>query len=289
LKNPKILITKQKIASAADFNAIGEALYNKDIKDVIVFCDEYDPLVNNDLIRTRQVRGFRFILVKMPTLWKDQWYEDLAKATGATVIDPGAGLPMKEAKLDHLGTVNNIVVTKEDTYLDGIADVSQHVAELEAEKDDDSLLRASRLNTKTARYFVGAHSESALSYRRLKVEDAIGAAYQALNGGIVPGGGVALRNCASAVEKLHTEGAHILANALLSVETRIRANAGFTGEIKTTPEEGVDTRTREVVNMFEAGIVDPKNVVLNACRNAISVAATVITAPTIVTLPRDSQ
>jgi chaperonin GroEL (HSP60 family) len=79
----------------------------------------------------------------------------------------------------------------------------------------------------------------------------------------------------------------IMANALLSIETRIRANAGFTGDVKTSEEEGLDTRTKQVVNMFEAGIVDPKNVVLNACRNAISVAATVITAPTIVTLPRD--
>jgi chaperonin GroEL len=193
---------------------------------------------------------------------------------------------MKEIKLEHLGTVDNIVVTKEESYLDGIADVSDHIKTLE-EGDDDSLLRASRLNTKTARYFVGAHSDSALSYRRLKVEDAIGAAYQALNGGIVPGGGVALRNCAHAVSKLKTEGASILANALLSVEIRIRANAGFTGTIRTTPEEGLDTRTKTVVNMFEAGIVDPKNVVLNACKNAISVSATVITAPTIVTLPRE--
>jgi chaperonin GroEL len=289
LKNPKLLITKQKIASAADFNTIGEALFNKDLKDVIVFCDEFDPLVNNDLIRTRQVRGFRFILVKMPTFWKDQWYEDLAIATGATVIDPSAGLPMKEAKIDHLGTVGNIVITREDTFIDGIADVTTHTKNLEEKGDDDSLLRASRLNTKTARYFVGAHSESALSYRRLKVEDAIGAAYQALNGGIVPGGGVALRNCAVEVADIKTEGAGILANALLSVETRIRANAGVTGPVKTEQGEGIDTRTKMVVNMFEAGIVDPKNVVLNACKNAISVAATVITAPTIVTLPREVQ
>lgn len=290
LKNAKILITKQKIASAADFNSIGEALYNKDVKDLVVFCDEFDPLVNNDLIKTRMIRGFRIILVKMPTLWKDWWYEDLAVATGATVIDPAGGLRMKDAKIEQLGTVDNLVITKEDTYLDGIQDVSEHVKKLEAEGDDDSLLRASRLNTKTARYFVGAHSDSALSYRRLKVEDAIGAAYQALNGGIVPGGGVSLRNCAIEVAKKNTDGARILATSLLAVETRVRANAGMASEtIEAGPEEGVDTRTKQVVNMFEAGIVDPKNVVLNACKNAISVAATVITAPTIVTLPRQEE
>lgn len=289
LANPLILITKQKIASASDFNYIGQELNNKDIKDLVVFCDEIDPLVINDIIKTRMVRGFRFILVKMPTLWKDWWYEDLAKATGATVINPAAGLPMKDLKIEHLGKVANIYITKDDTYLDGIADVTEHVANLEEIGDDDSLLRVSRLNTKTARYFVGAHSESALSYRRLKVEDAIGAAYQALNGGIVPGGGVALINASKRLPK--TTGGAILAKALEAPARQIYANAGVrvpdAFAHSGTDVGGFDSRQRkEVGSMFDEGIIDPKNVVLNACKNAVSVAAIVITAPTLVTLPR---
>lgn len=290
LKNPRILITAQKISSAGDFEKLAIELNNKNISDLIVFCDEIDPLVIPSLVQTRMGRGFRIVPVKMPTLWKDEWYQDLAIATGATVVDPAAGLPMKDAKIEHLGTVGNIVVTAEDTFLDGIADLTSHVKHLEEQDTDDSKLRASRLNTKTARYFVGAHSDSALSYRRLKVEDAIGAAYQALNGGIVPGGGVALRNCAQALEEQAktSVGADILATALHAVEAQIWKNAGVDG-VDTDPQSGVDTRSRQVVNMFEAGIVDPRNVVFNACKNAISVAATVITAPTIVTLPRDDS
>ena len=297
LKDALVLLTKQKIASASDFNEIGMALNSKNVKDLIVFCDEVDPLVIPDIIKTRMVRGFRFILIKMPTLWKDWWYEDLAKATGATVVDPIAGLPMKELKLNHLGNVKNIVITKTDTYIDGIADVSEHIAYLEEQGDDDSKLRASRLNTKTARYYVGAHSDSALSYRRLKVEDAISAAYQALNGGIVAGGGVALRNCANDIlyrQGDFTTGMAIVSIALRSIEKQVCQNIGMDipgilTDDKDGRNKGIDTRTRTVVNMFEAGIVDPKNVILNACKNAISVAATVITAPTIVTLPRDNS
>lgn len=285
LKDAYVLITKQKIASASDFNDIGQALNGREVKDLVVFCDEFDPLVNNDLIKTRMVRGFRFILVKMPTLWKDQWYEDLAMATGATVVDAGAGLPMKDAKVEHLGKVGNIVITKEDTFIDGIQDVSAHVAKLEGEADDDSLLRASRLNTKTARYFVGAHSDSALSYRRLKVEDAIGATYHALNGGVVAGGGVALRNVAKQLP--NTKGGKILKKALLAPYEQIKANAGIKNDEELPDTVGWNTKTRQRADMFKVGIVDPRNVLLNACRNAISVAATVITAPTIVTLPRD--
>lgn len=290
LKKPKILITRQKITSASDFDKIGASLYAKEVKDIIVFCDEIDPLVIPDLVKTRQVRGFRIIPVKMPVLWKDWWYEDLAKATGATAVDPEAGLTMKMLTEEHLGTCDNIIVAKNDTYLDGIQDLSQAVQELKEENTDDSLLRAARLNTKTARYFVGAQSDSALSYRRLKVEDAISASYQALNGGIVAGGGTALLNISRLLP--NTIGGEILREALCEPIKRIISNSGHSEDIEDLLEilagdVGFDTREKEPVNMFEAGIIDPKNVVINAVKNALSVAATVLTAPTIVTLPRE--
>lgn len=287
--NPKILITKQKITSAADFNDLFQALFNKEIKEVVVFCDEYEAPVVGDLIRTRAVRGFKTLLIKMPVLWKDQWYEDLAHVTGATVIDPNAGISFKTLKFEHLGTVEHIKVTKDDTFLDGIADISRHVAVLEEEATDDSKLRASRLNTKTARYYVGAHSDSALAYRRLKVEDAISSAWQALHGGIVAGGGVAL-NCVAA-QMPDTPGGNILKVALVSPMKTIMANVGIKElDLKEkTWHHGLDTRTGSIVDMFEAGICDPANVVRNACKQAISVAASILTAETMVILPREDK
>lgn len=284
IKNPHILLTKQKIASSSDFNAIAQKLFEKDVKDIVVFADDFEPLIINDLILTRAKKGFRIVLVKMPVLFKDVWFEDLAKATGAKIVDATAGFPLKDLTVEDLGTVKNIIVDKQDTFLDGICDVTEHVKALEEEDTDEAQLRAARLNTKTARYFVGAQSESALSYRRLKVEDAISAAYQALNGGIVAGGGIALLNASNILPD--TIGGKILAMALVRPYDTICNNVG----VPNTPEVGgtigLNTRTGKLVDMFEAGIVDPKNVVLNAVKNAISVAATVLTAPTIVLLPR---
>ena len=285
LKNPHILVTKQKITSAVDFEKIGAELFAKTITDLVVFADEVEPLVVPDLIKTRMMRGFRFIIVKMPTIWKDQWFEDIALATGASLVDPSAGLPMREVKMEHLGTVGDIIITKTDTYIDGIKDLSEHVQKLTDEATEEATHRASRLNTKTARYFVGAPSESALSYRRLKVEDAISAAYQALHGGIVPGAG----NAMACVVLPDTIGGRILETALLKPMLQIMDNAGIT--IKTEPEKGkgYDTRTREIVDLIEAGIVNPTNVEINAVRNAISVAATLLSAPTVVTLPQHDE
>ena len=295
LANPYILITKQKIASASDFNVLAAYLNNKEVKDLVVFCDEYEPLVIQDIVKTRAVRGFRIILVKMPVLWKDWWYEDLSIATGAKVVDPVAGFTMKDVLNDsYLGRVDNILITKDATHLDGIKDVSNHIDKLKEDGTDDSLLRASRLNTKTARYFVGAHSDSALSYRRLKVEDAISASYQALHGGVVGGGGVALRNVA--LKMPDTVGGRIVAKAFTKPILQIMLNAGADmDDIKIVEYNsdmdniGFDSRTKTAVNVFDSGIIDPKNVVLNAVKNALSVASAVITAPTIVTLPRNEE
>lgn len=237
-KNAKVLIVKQKITSSGDFNPLFGELDSKGTKELVIFCDEYEANVVADFVKTRAVKGFKTVMVKMPTFWKDWWYADLAVATGATIIDPIAGVSLKNMNVSHLGEVGNIIVTATDTHLDGIKDVQGHVEALLAEETDEGKLRASRLNTKTARYFVGAASDSALSYRRLKVEDSISAAYQALQGGIVAGGGVALYNAANDLPD--TVGGRILKTALLAPIRQIINNAGSNaGEVMLELTNGI--------------------------------------------------
>lgn len=286
-KNPLILITKQKITTAKDFEQLFVTLNQQGKKEIVIFCDEYEPTVIAQLVQTKIQQGFKSALVKMPTIFKDHWYIDLAKATGATVIDPVAGITHQTMKLSHLGEVTNILIDKENTYLDGIKDITDHVKQLEDESTDDALLRVARLNTKTARYFVGAASDSALSYRRLKVEDALHSAYYALKDGIVPGGGVSLRNCADSLQS-KSVGEAILTQALLCPEEQIAANAGLPEYAGQEDGMGLDTRTGEYVDMIQSGIVDTTSVVLNAVRNAISVSASVLTCGIIIEFPKQS-
>jgi len=289
LKNAVVLITRQKITTAADFEKLFAQLNAEGKKDVLMFCNEIDQVAITQLVQTRLVRGFRVVAVKMPTLWKDWWYEDLAQATGATVIDPNAGISHANMTSQHLGFITDAVITKEDTFLDGIHDVTAHVAVLEEKNDDESRVRAARLSTRTARYFVGAHTDSALSYRRLKVEDAINAAYHALNGGVVAGGGVALHNT-SLLLPAETVGQTILKTALTAPMAQIVTNAGLSADsiTRTQPDSlGVDTRSGQTVDMFEAHITDPAVIVTNAAKNAISVAAAILTTNIVVTLPKD--
>lgn len=265
LPKPQVLVLNQKVSSAADFESLATQLNAKNIKDLVVFVDDIDPLVIPQLVMTRMQRGFRIVVIKLPTYFKDEWFEDLAKASGANLIDAKTGMALKDAKLEHLGSFENITVTKDETYIDGIQDLSAHIESLKAEATEQSVLRAARLNTKTARYYVGALSDSALYYRRLKVEDAIAAAYHALNSGIVVGGGLALASIE--IPSL------ILEQALQAPYKQICANMGVKGFTKEKIEE--------------QHVYDPYQIVLNSVKNAISVAATVLTANSIVLLPKD--
>ena len=286
LRDPKILLIRRKITSGEDFTYLFYNLHQSGIKEAVVFCDEIENAAITSFSLTQGAGRFKTTVIKMPILWKDEWWEDLALATGGKIIDANSGIKIQDIKEEHLGTVKNLTITKEDTLLEGIKDLTDHIKSLQTEGDEKSLLRASRLNTKTARYFVGGHSDQAIFYRRLKVEDAINAAHCALESGVVPGGGVALLN---AVRKLQdTVGGHILHKALAAPIRQIALNAGIDLSLidsSVGDRLGFDTRTGKLVDMFEAQIIDPTSVVINAIKSAIGVAATILTANSVVLLP----
>lgn len=293
MKNPKILLSRQKITNILDVDHLGEQLDREGIKELLIFCDEIDATAVNTMVEIRVKTGYRIVVVKMPVLWNDEWWEDLALATGGKIVGPSSGIRLKQVNLGHLGTVDNVRITSESTFLDGIGDLSKHILGLQVDGSDEALNRAARLNTKSARYFVGAHSESAIKQRRDKVEDAIGASSLALEGGIVAGGGVALRN--AAIELFFSDksvAGKILSQALWKPFRTILNNAGIDDEagkkhVTYEKEVGWDTKTRKTVDMFKANIVDPTDVVLNSIRNAIGVASSILTIGTIVLLPRE--
>lgn len=289
LKNPSILLIHQKINAALDLENIVKQLYNAEKKELVIFANEVEAPVIPHLVMTRARNGFRTVVVKMPVLWKDLWYQDIAKLTGATIIDEG-GISLKNATLEHLGTCGEVLIDKDATFLDGVKDITAHLKDLEADGSDEAKLRISRLNTKTARLFVGAISDQALSYKRLKVEDARNAAYLALQDGVVAGGGVCLRNAVydfpESKDGKVSEGELILAKALNAPYKQILENAGISGDAIANGAQGVDARTGDIVNMFDAGILDAAKVVKSSIRNAISVASTLLTDKIFITLPK---
>ncbi len=143
---------------------------------------------------------------------------------------------------------------------------------------------------------VGAATEIEMKEKKLRIEDALASTKAAVEEGIVAGGGVALINAASAVEKIvetvsgdEKTGVNIVLKALEAPMRQIARNSGIAGsvivdKIKTSGKVnyGFDAYKEEYTDMISAGIVDPAKVTRSALENAASVAAMVLTTESVV-------
>lgn len=283
-ENPTILVTRRKISHINDIDPLIRKLQTQNKKDLIIFTDDMDSGVASLLIRAHRERVLNILIIKAPTLWKEFVFEDFAKVVGATIIEDAAGISFKSMEMNHLGTCSRIVVGKDETIILGGQDVSEHIAELKAIGDNDSMRRVSWLTTKTAILRLGANSETELTYKRLKAEDAIHSARTALQSGIVAGGGICLLNAAKELP-IVSVGGSIMRRVLFAPAHQIMVNAGLDTPQPTTSNIGIDANTGKEVDMFEAGIVDSAKVVKMAVRNAIGIASTVLTASSMISLP----
>lgn len=270
-KNPKILITKDKISTVDQLEPLLMALSASGQKELVIFCDDIDLAVASRLALTHIQGAFKTLIIKAPTLWKDWVYEDFAKITGASVIDSKEGRTFKNLSLENLGTCEKIVCTSDETRVIGIKDIKDHIENLEklSKTNDQLLLRISWLQTKVAVLKVGANSESELSYLIKKAKDACAASYLALKDGVVAGGGVALYRASCECDS------SILRNSLREPYNVLIKNSGFKDDGNSI---GMNVKTGEKVDMFEAGIIDPAIVIKNAVKNAVSIAGTVLTS-----------
>jgi chaperonin GroEL len=121
----------------------------------------------------------------------------------------------------------------------------------------------------------------------------------------VPGGGVALVNAISALDKVAQEmkgqgdaetGISILRRALEEPLRRIAINAGQEGSVvvdqvkKSEKGQGYDALKNEYGNMVEKGIIDPLKVTRAALENAASIASMILTTESLITdLPEKSS
>jgi len=150
--------------------------------------------------------------------------------------------------------------------------------------------RIAKLVGGVAVLYVGAVSEIEMKEKKDRVDDALHATRAAVEEGVVAGGGVALLRATDALVGLQFTGADektgitLIMKACQAPLRIIAENAGFEGSViianveKTIAEGGgFNAKTGEYVNMFEAGIIDPKKVTRIALENAASVAGMILT------------
>jgi chaperonin GroEL len=284
-EKPTILVTKNKI-NETDITPLIEKMVATGKKDLIIFASDMDNEMVRKLIATHKAKVLNICVIKAPIIFKDMVFEDFAKATGATIIEDATGKTFKNLTFDDLGTCDRIEIEKEEIVLNPSIDLTEHIADLKAKGDEDSLRRVFWLTTKTAKIKLGAVNEGELSLLRLKALDAIHSSQLALQYGIVAGGGICLSNIIPMLPQ--KAGLTTLMKKVLDAPfQQIKLNAGLDKFIGfTSMSEGINVKTGKVVDMFDEGIVDSAIVQKNAIKNAIHIALRAITTNTFIDLPK---
>lgn len=305
-ENPIILVTKRKITNIREIDPIIKLATKKE-RDLVIFTDDMDSQVAQVIIANHQLRKSgirldlpRITIVKAPTVWKDYVFEDFSKCVGATVVCDPTGVNFKNLTEGHLGTCDKIIIEQHETRLIGTQDLTEHITSLQDivtsgnDHNDDALRRIGWLTAKTVLLKVGGLSETELTYKRMKCEDAINATRSAISDGIVAGGGLALLNVSR--EMPDTIGGNILKLALIEPMKQIVKNyrdidvfSLVSVNDSNNSVMGFNSKTGEIVDMFDAGIIDSAKVTLNACKNAIGIASTILTVSSAIILPPKPQ
>jgi chaperonin GroEL len=231
--------------------------------------------------------------------------QDIALLTGGQVISQEVGLTLDGVTLDLLGTARKVVISKDETTIiegggtsEAVAGrVKQIRAEIEntdSDYDREKLMeRLAKLAGGVAVIKAGAATEVELKERKHRIEDAIRNAKAAVEEGIVPGGGVALLQAASVLDKLKLDGdeqtaVNIIRLAIEAPLRQIALNAGHepgvvVNMVRSLPiGQGLNAATGEYVDMLAAGISDPVKVTRSALLNAASIAGLFLTTEDVI-------
>ena len=247
------------------------------------------------LAMNKQKGNIKVNIINAPTYGvnKREQLDDLSMLTGATVINEDLGDNMDVINIDFLGTCSKSVTNQDETIIqiqetkpETLSIIKELKKELKTCKIPDRIIslekRLARLAAKIAVVKIGANSEVELKEKLDRAEDAICATKAAIKECIVPGGGVALLNAAMKVDEKN-KGEEILTASILSPYKTILLNAGSEQIIIPAKDgDGVNVLTGEVVNMVEAGIIDPLLVTKSALKNAASVATTILSTDCVI-------
>jgi chaperonin GroEL len=330
LENPWILLFNKKISTIKGIVKILEACIQQN-KPLLIIAEDIQSEALAALIVNKMRGTMKVAAVKAPEFGKrrDEVLEDIAVLTGATVVSTEKGMTLDRVTEEMFGTAKMVTINnKYTTIVDGagkLEDIENRIEEIKSTIDtaespyeiEKAQERLAKLSGGVALIKIGAESELEMKEKKDRVEDALNATRAALDEGIIPGGGVALRWL---VDETHGKvsadyenqdekcGIEIILDACKEPYNIIMNNAGLDGdthwntEIRLKADRkntvnwtddmkwGYDARKDEVVNMYDAGIIDPVKVTRVALEKAVSVAGTMLLTECMITKqPNDNE
>ena len=307
LDDPYILVTDKKITNIQEILPVLEQIV-KTGKALLIIAEDVEGEALTTMILNRLRGTFTCVAVKAPGFGdrRKEMLKDIAILTGATVVTDELGYSLEETTIDMLGSARQVSVDKENTTIvDGrgakeaidarVEQLHRLIEETTSDFDREKYQeRLAKLAGGVAVLQVGAATETELTEKKHRIEDALSATKAAVEEGIVAGGGTALINILAALDEVALDdadamtGVNIVKKALEAPVRQIAENAGVEGSVVCEHVKGLHTGEGYNAlkgcyeNMIEAGVIDPAKVTRSALQNAVSIASMILTTETLV-------
>lgn len=307
LENPYILVSNERISS---INQIINVLRAVNSNPILIVANEIDDVVMNFLIINTLSGQLRCCVVKEIDFGDNRKnvMNDIAVATGAAFITPENNVSLASVEtVEYLGTAKKVVVSRNSTVIfegGGEKDIIEKRVEVLKESLNNTTSdfdkkkfekRIASLAGGVAVIKVGGSTQVEQTNIRQVVEDAILASKCSIQEGVVPGCGYVYFHSSLDVEKdkafwkslsrNEVDGAKIVFSSLPVILKTVVSNAGIDSGVvlqelkkkKNTPAYGFNAKTKEYVNLIEAGVLDSAKCIRVALENAISTASMILT------------
>lgn len=306
MENVRILVCDSEITRFSQIDSILKPIIDEKMNLLII------APCNGDVIATlaANVRAGRINLciVQPPNFGyrQHELMEDIALNVGATYFSQKQGNDLSLISFEHLGKAGKVIVSKDKTLIfEGKGDkekINSRVMELQGayelapKKHDKDFIneRIASLIGGIGVIFVGGNTDMEQKELYDRVEDAVGAVKSAMKEGVIAGAGKPLFEIEPSHDSKSTK-EYVIAQQIIYdaikvplIQILLNADLKYQEIYKDDKADGwgYNVKTGQYGDLIKMGVIDPLFVTRTALLNAVSVAVTILSTDSAISIQR---